>query len=162
MMRTLLLLMLALLTQVEAMAHDPNLASYRVYMENGRWLLRVDLAASSLAFLPENFTNEGEEFKDAFAAYLKDNISFVVNADQKVDLGPGGIRTGAHSVEAIFFLEGLPVNWLTFDAHITCFPTNEHQRHLLRVTSPTSINKAFLDESNDFSVHFEQVHLMAD
>jgi hypothetical protein len=161
-MRTFLFIVLGLLAQVQAFAHDPNLASYRVYPENGRWLLRIDLATSSLNFMPEGFNAASADFKDEFASYLRQNISFVLDGNSPVELGTGGIKSGSHAIEAIFFLNNFSPDWMTLDAEITCFAANEHQRHLLRVSGPGTSSKALLDASNDFSIHFEQVRVEAD
>lgn len=161
-MRTFLFIVLGLLIQAQALAHDPNLASYRVYPENGRWLLRIDLATSSLNFMPESFNAASTDFKDEFARYLRGNISIVLDGNESVELGTGGIKSGSHAIEAIFFLDNFSSDWMTLDAEITCFAGNEHQRHLLRVSGPGTSSKAFLDKSNDFKIHFEQVRVEVD
>lgn len=161
-MRTFLLAIVALVAHISADAHDPNLATYRIYQENGRWLLRIDMAASSLEFLPTTVLREEEHFNASFARYLKEHISMVIDGNQSVVIGTGGIKAGHHSVEAIFFLDAFTADWLTFDAHITCFAENDRQRHLLRVPGKNAMSKAFLDADNNFVTHFEQVRIQVE
>lgn len=161
-MRTILLAIVALTAQFHADAHDPNLATYRIYQENGRWLLRIDMAASSLEFLPNTLLRDEAHFNASFARYLKEHISLVIDGDQPVALGTGGIKAGHHSVEAIFFLDAFTADWMTFDAHITCFAENDRQRHLIRLPGKNAMSKAFLDEANRFAAHFEQVQIQVD
>jgi hypothetical protein len=161
-MRTLLLAIVAFVAHINADAHDPNLATYRIYQENGRWLLRIDMAASSLEFLPTTVLREEEHFNASFARYLKEHISLVIDGDQSVVLGTGGIKAGHHSVEAIFFLDAFTADWLTFDAHITCFAENDRQRHLIRVPGANTTSKIFLDGKNKYATHFEQVRIQVE
>lgn len=156
-MRPLVLTLFALLMHAGGRAHDPNLASYQVYAEHGRWLMRIDLATSVLQFLPPEVDAEAADFKQAFAQYLRDHITLVIDGHQAVELGYGGIKSGAHATEAIFLLNSFAGDWMTLDAEITCFEANDRQRHLLRVVGPQSTSKAFLDASNDFQTRFEQI-----
>lgn len=158
-MRALLFLILAFLSHAQAWSHDPNLVSYQVYAEHGRWLLRIDLASSSLTFLPNSLATDSEDFNDAFAGYLRDHVEFILDGDQRVELGDGGIKSGTHATEAIFLLNHFDAHWMTLDAHLTGFSANDQQRHLLRIISESGTSKAFLDASTDFAAHFERVRI---
>lgn len=158
-MRALLFLTLAVLSHAQAWAHDPNLVSYQVYAEQGRWLLRIDLASSSLSFLPDSLATGAEDFKNAFAGYLRDHVELILDGDQRVELGYGGIKSGPHATEAIFLLNHFDAQWMTLDAQLTGFSANDQQRHLLRIISAAGTSKAFLDASTGFAAHFERVRI---
>lgn len=158
-MRFFFLFLLTLTSMGVIRAHDPNLATYRIHEEHGRWLLRIDLAASSLMFLPQGLLPSNDNFNAEFAAYLKQNVSLVANAEQEVSLGHGGIKLGGHAVEAVFILNDYDPNWLTLDARITCFSENEKQQHLLRVEGASHTSKAFLNDSNAYTTRFENTRI---
>lgn len=159
-LRLFSVLLLALTSMTSGWAHDPNLASFRVYPEHGRWLMRIDLATPALTYMPgfsPRLTAATDAFKAEIVRYLKENIRLVLDETAEVELSSGGIKFGDHATEAIFLLDGLSADWTTLEAEISCFEANEKHRNLLRVEGTTQTFKVFLDHSNDFVTTFEQV-----
>ena len=142
-------------------AHNPQISSLRLNIQNSTGILEFSLAQHGIeqALLKKypriNLkTIAPNSFKELLIKYLKETVLLSANG-KSIKLGAGIVRLGSHQSDLKFKLKNIPktINYIDVNAH--CFQENENQQNFFTLTKGHLKSKIKLSRENNFNSRFE-------
>ena len=141
-------------------AHNAEIATFTIHQKGAMYMLKIDLAQlgvdGAMAQLHPDLDLENIDlniYKELIIKYLKQSISISSINGEKIKLGEGGIKLGAHQTSLKFVLEGFPKVANGLEVTIDSFSKNANQNNILRLLINGEKRKYFLKKTNDFSTN---------
>ena len=159
--QSVILTILFVISSFNICAHNPQISSLRLNIQNNTGILEFSLAQHGIEqALLKKYPDINlkvitpNSFKELLVKYLKETVLLSANG-KPIKLGTGIVKLGSHQSDLKFKLKNIPkiINYIDVNAY--CFQENENQQNFFTLTKEHLKSKIKLSRENNFYSRFE-------